>query len=560
MQDPRQRNQRHLSGRAGNLALQLDWACPEQREIFEYGPYPQLASGGFGSGKTWVFCLKIMMLSTVFPGNRGVICRKVHKELEQTTMKTFFKVCPPELYDKGRRSDSEKILRLNCGSEILWMHMEDEDIMGILRGLEINWIFFDQAEEISEEAFDVASARLGRWDQAIVPPSQIEMVGGIDNWKWKNPAGEPIVPTYAMLACNPDSETHWLYTRFHPESPEHYKRKFRMPSGAMASYADLGYKLWCLDSRKNKFLTTQNIEQMMSQDESFVRRFVEGKWGIPEGQIHAIPEESIIEGDPEILDWIRGNCQLYRALDHGDAAPTCCLWFGVDKEGNVFAYREYYQPNEIVSVHREAIYKMSLTKSAPGQEEIEKYRDNLADPSIFYKTQQKYGGRSAISDEWDDSIIQPRKTAISWSPADNDELATRNRINQYLRVDPNRMHPIRRTKGAPRLFFIKASASYPNGCDHVLKETRSQRRLKVGTELGKPIFCDERDDNVVDHAYDPLRYFIASRPPVAPVEVVKPNPMSWNEVSARHDRWLRRGGWQRQSVLQRKRYQLMRGV
>jgi hypothetical protein len=361
-----------------------------------------------------------------------------------------------------------------------------------------------------------------------------------------------------MLACNPDAQTHWIWRRFHPESSEHWEKKFRRLDGTKYSYHDLGYKMWMIDSTKNKFLPLQNLETMLGQDEAFVRRFVRGEWGIPEGQIHHIPDESKIPGSPEILDWIRANCVLYRSFDHGDASPACCLWWGVDREGNVFCYREYYQADELIATHRENIYRLGLIRSSP-PELSEKYRDSLADPSIFYKTQQKHGGRYAIADEYDDSSFQPRKTAISWSAADNDELGTRNRVNQYLRVDPDRMHPINRTKGAPRLFFVLVNENYPNGCKYTIRETESQRRLKVGTDLGRPVFCDERDPDIPDHAYDPVRYFIASRPPVAPAEVVKANYWSWNEVSARHDRWVKRVGWNRLSRLQRKRYRVEHG-
>jgi len=121
-------------------ALAIDWASPKQKDMFYYGPYPQCASGGFGSAKTWGFCLKVLWMSLAFPRNRGVIARKVHKELVQTTMKTFFKICPPHLYmDGGRRSDSEQILVLNNGSEILWAHLDNPETENIIRGIEINW-------------------------------------------------------------------------------------------------------------------------------------------------------------------------------------------------------------------------------------------------------------------------------------------------------------------------------------------------------------------------------------------------------------------------------------
>jgi hypothetical protein len=39
--------------------------------------------------------------------------------------------------------------------------------------------------------------------------------------------------------------------------------------------------------------------------------------------------------------------------------------------------------------------------------------------------------------------------------------------------------------------------------------------VKIGTDMGRPVFSDERDPNVSDHAYDCVRYLVASRPPIA---------------------------------------------
>jgi len=381
-----------------------------------------------------------------------------------------------------------------------------------------------------------------------VPEEELELQGGYEKWPWKNPANDaPLVPTFPMLACNPDTELHWLYRRFHPDSPEHWERKFTREDGTKYSYHDLGYKMWMMDSRENKFLPKQNIELLMTKDESFVRRFVRGEWGIPEGQIHYIPGESFIDGSYDLLESLRQRCVLYRVLDHGDASPTCVLWFAVDEAGNVFCYREYYKPNLLISQHRKNIYEYSkYAINDPSVDYIEKYKGELADPSIFLKNQQRKDGFHSVADEYGDCKGQPRRTAIFWQRGDNDELGTRNRINEYLRVDPDRVHPITGERGAPRLYFMKRNENYPRGCYHVIQETRAQRRVKIGSDLGKPIFCDDRDEDIPDHSYDCLRYMIAERAPVAPKEKEVRNPRSFDEIAARHDRFMRRGGFKMQ--------------
>lgn len=445
----------------------------------------------------------------------------MHKDLVKTTMSTFYKILSPQAYMLGgKRSDSEGYLRLNNGSEVFFMHMDDQDILGVLRGIEINWFLFDQAEEIEEIIFDVALSRLGRWDQAQVPDWIIAEKGGIENWSFKNPVtGRPTPPPYAMLACNPDVETHWIYRRFHPDSRE-WQTKWRWR----------GYKMITMASHENKYLPKTTLEEMRAKDDAFVRRFVEGQWGIPEGQIHVVDRLSILNTDPEVKDhpemgvyvdghalveYFRRHCTLHRTLDHGDANPTVCLWWAVDPEGNLFCYREYYKPNALISDHRRNITEMSSYIASSGLKVQERYRENLADPSIFAPTMQKHGSRWSVADEYADRVNLPEETALVWTKGDNNELGTRNHISEYLRVDPERIHPILKTKGSPRIFFVMQSPAYPNGCYQAVVELKAQRRLKVGEENGRPIFSDERDPNIPDHAYDCVRYMVAARPPRA---------------------------------------------
>jgi hypothetical protein len=488
---------------ATDTTFRVEWACDAQQQAVEYGPYPLCLSGGFGSGKTFAACLKGLALSTWYPGNRGLIYRQVALELRRTTLATLGKILPRSHCRRWNEVDG--VIELENGSEILAMHMDNPDIETVIKGLEINWFVGDQAEDTAEEIFDRLRSRLGRWDKALVPPTILEAHARRtgEPWPWVHPTtGQPIPPTYAVVTCNPDTDLHWLYARFHPESVEWQEKWHR-----------LGYKMLFFDSTDNKFLTDQNKAELLAQDPEFVRRYVRGLWGIPEGVIHTIPPESIIEFDryeegEAFLAGLRQSCTLYRVLDHGESSPTCCAWFAVDRNGNVIVYREYYMPNKLVSYHREQITALS---------EGETYTWHLADPSIFNKGTggQKHGQFWSVSDEYSDRVGLPSATAINWAPADHNELGTRNRINEYLSVDPARVHPFTQALGAPRLFFVKRSDAYPQGCVHTIRETRAQRRKCLGTISGRKTFSDERDPTIIDHGYDVVRYAIASRPPTS---------------------------------------------
>ena len=86
----------------------------------------------------------------------------------------------------------------------------------------------------------------------------------------------------------------------------------------------------------------------------------------------------------------------------------------------------------------------------------------------------KQGGRWSVADEYADVQSQPRETAIFWRPADNNELGTRNRINEYLRFDPDRIHPVTREPGSARLCFVKGTDTYPNGVQHILRKSSAE--------------------------------------------------------------------------------------
>ena len=474
------------------------------------------------SGKTHAFCLKALWLSDVFPKNRGVIFRSVAKELRATTMATFYKLCPQRAYAK--RNDQEGLLTFKNGSEVLFLHLENPDIQGIIRGLEINWFFGDQAEEDPEHMetiFDLLLGRIPRWDVAEVPTWVMAQhtLGTGQPWPYMNPRTQkPMPPAYAMLACNPDTELHWIYRRFHPESADHQR-----------VYRAQGYRLFEIHTAENIYLPEANKQALLGHDDAFVQRNYYVKWGYAEGTIHEIPALAILDGSLELLDYFQHACTLHRFLDHGDTSPTCCLWLAVDRDGNLFWYREYYQPNALISTHRANITALS---------EGERYDQSQADPSIFYKEMQKRGGRWSISDEYLDVVELPRTTAIAWTAADNNELGTRNRINEYLRVDPERIHPVTKTRGSPQMFFVKANPGYPQGCFHCIAQTRSQKRVKIGTDLGKGVFSDERDPNITDHAYDPLRYGVASRPTRMRVSR-KPDPGSFFGQQQRLATWQR---------------------
>jgi hypothetical protein len=354
------------------------------------------------------------------------------------------------------------------------MHLDKVD-ESTLRGLEVNGVLVDQAEETEEKVYDVLDARVGRWDMAEVPPA---LLRNKPDWPAKN--GKYVIPSYMMLLCNPDTQFHYIFRKYHPDSMERVHNFFFVEGewdpnlGSEESYA-----------------------LALRHDPEWVEKYVRGKWGRSQAQIHYLPSECLLEHSDELIDKIKRKANLWRILDHGDASPTCCLWLAA-LNGCFIFYREYYVPGKTISFHRSAISDLSGD---------EVYGANYADPQIFKKTQQKDGGFWTTADEYATKDLPG--PAFFWLPADNNEFATRNRINELLTPSDDISHPLSGESPSPRIFFIKKSPEYSNGCFHAIKELQSQRRKILGYFDGKALYCDDREESVADHAYDCIRYGIA---------------------------------------------------
>lgn len=473
------------------MNLQIKFANPQQREAFYSTARNGCFSGGFNNGKSFIYCLKAFTLLSTFPRYRYFIARQTYADLKKTTMETFFKICPGEFIERHNEQDGLTILK--NGSRIDWLHLDKVE-ESTLRGLEINSGFVDQAEEIEEKTYDILDARIGRWDNAVIPTT---LFLERPNWPRNELTGKWIAPSYLDLACNPDTQYHFIYRKYHPESIERDPDFFFVEG-------EWDQSLGSQESYKNA----------LKHDQEWIDKYVKGKWGISNAQIHRVWPESYLEWSEELWDRIQRKGQLYRVLDHGESSPTCCLWAAA-LDGIYIFYREYYVPNQVISYHRREIARLS------GEE---KYSSNYSDPQMFKKTSQKDGGFWTTADEYLTADLDA--PPIAFIPADNNEYATRNRINELLKPQDRFKHPVTGISPSPGIYFIRRSDAHPNGCNHVTVELPSQRRKLEGYIDGKAFYSDERQDGVADHSYDCVRYFIAMHGSFKSISVRRPPPMS----------------------------------
>lgn len=463
------------------MELRITFKNWQQRAVYYCTKRNQCFSGGYNNGKSWVLALKALTLLLTFANYRVIIARQVYTDLRKTTMQTFLALCPTELILS--HNEQEGLTQLVNGSLIYWMHLDRVD-ENSLRGIEPNSIFVDQGEEVLESVFLALDSRVGRWAHALVPQNLLD---AFPDWPRKD--GRPVAPSYMFIACNPDTEFHFIYRKYHPLSAER----------------DPGY--FFIEGEWDKNLgSEESYDEAIKRDPEWVAKYVKGIWGSSSAAIHHLRQESLLEPDSivtvngremNLIQWIKEKGLLSRVLDHGSTAPTACDWVAALAGVYIF-YREYYVANQRISYHRQAIHDLS---------EKEEYEGNYADPHIFDKASQAKGGIYSVADEYmDDSLEAP---ALFWTKADNNEFATRNRINELLASSTKFIHPITKESPAPGIYFVKATADYPNGCRETIRQLGAQRKKLLGSDNGKNIYSEDRDENITDHAYDLVRYYVA---------------------------------------------------
>src|SRR5579859_4084062 len=128
--------------------------------IFSPRQYAAL-DGGWGSGKTHAMCLKGLVLSYAFPGNMGVIGRYNATDLLDTTMTSFFEVCPKSWIKSFNKQ--RKWVTLKNGSQIVFRHLSDPNPKrSHIAGMNLGWLGIDQAEECGLEHWNTLCGRLRR--------------------------------------------------------------------------------------------------------------------------------------------------------------------------------------------------------------------------------------------------------------------------------------------------------------------------------------------------------------------------------------------------------------
>jgi PBSX family phage terminase large subunit len=431
------------------VKIYLKTPTAQQQKFIDASEREQLYGGAKRGGKTVAGAMKAVLLSIMFPGNRGLIGRKDMTDLKDTSLTTFFDICPPELILDHHKGDRKIVIRTSDKpSEILYRGLGDQSDVEKAKGIDLGWSWIDEPSEIEEETYKMLRSQLN----------------------WQLPDGKR--PPYMMLLTS-NPEPGWVKRRF------------------IDNMIDGGVFIPSLPRDNPHLPPGWENELRASYDADWVEKYLNGSWNVSEGSVFPELNETVHAIDKVDFRYMK----FVSGMDHGSTGVTACVQVAIDADENVFVLEEYYVSNQLISRHARDI---KLMLDSYGKQEY-----TVIDPSTEAKTLQgQYELRSVI-DEY-------HRNALPVVPAWRASIDVGINLNkEYLHVHPQRRHPFTQQAPSPRLFIVKRKC--PNlwremmelrkevtgtgdmrfaGQDHALDAFRyvcmSRPRAPKGTEAPQP--------------------------------------------------------------------------
>lgn len=405
---------------------------PKQRAFYKaVQNYPVTLFGGAkGGGKSYGMRNILLILISQNPGSRALLIRKTYDELVSNHIDAFLKENPAlvKYYVAG-----EKKIVLPNKSSLSFRHLQFASDVYNYQGQEFDFIGIDEITQHEKEVYTVLRS--------------------------SNRTTNPKIKPKFLLTGNPGGIGHvWVKNLFISgvyDTNEHSEDYAFVPARVH-------------DNRALMDADPDYIKRLEALPEHLRKAYLDGDWDIFAGQYFSEwrREEHVCEPF-EIPDtWKR-----FRGIDFGREAPFCCLWFALDYDGNVWAYREYYQAGKDADENAAEVLRMSEKGRDFRKDPIyERYEYSVADASIFART----GHGEPISE-----ILARHK--IICIPSSKDRIAGWTVMHQYLRT-PN-----------PKLIFFNTCVNAIRTIPSLIHDENHPEDLETASE---------------DHAADAVRYFL----------------------------------------------------
>lgn len=288
-------------------------ANPKQREFYAARTMFIGYGGAKGGGKTHAVRTKAFLGALMNEGIRILIMRLTYPALEENHITPLRRLAAKT--GAATYNGTTHIMTFENGSTIRFGHWSGEDSEDEYNGQEYDWIFIDEATQFSERAFN--------------------FLGGLLR-------GASPIPKRMYITCNPGGVGHrWV------------KRLF----------IDKQYKTNCENPEENEnpadytfiFATVEDNTHMLEHSPNYLRNLAQmpedlrkayryGDWdALGGGYFKEFQFQTHMMKPFRIPDhWPR-----YRSFDYG-LDLFSCIWWAVDTDGRMWAYREVEDKGLIV--------------------------------------------------------------------------------------------------------------------------------------------------------------------------------------------------------------------
>jgi hypothetical protein len=470
-----------------------------QTDFINAAEKEQLFGGAKRGGKTVAGSLKAIMLSVLFPGNKGYILRQDLTDLRESTLETFLRICPPELILQHNHTEHWILIRTaGVPSKIVYSGLSDQTEEESSKGKEAGWIWVDEPSEISESTYLMYLAQLC-WE---LPPCQCPHMDWTTKKCGQHPRNGGFPPFMALLTTNP--EAGWVEDRFLPLIEQAGDHKPVVTNGKQIFVRSL--------PRDNVYLPPGWEDELRKGNtpEIWVKKYLDGVWGSVEGQVFkTIDERYHFVHEKDIPpDYFR-TLSLVGCLDHASTGVTAAPCVGIDPDGNIIVLGSYYSTDEgaerMISEHGHSIKREFdyWAKRCKGMADdytgrnfnqwpsIDFFEYCLIDPSTQAKTQMANNELTSIQDlYW--------RIGLPTLAAHNTMEAGVDMMQEYFQVKPVHVHPWLNTRPSPSIFIIQERNRAG------IKELRGWKRVRNDRNELKYVGPD--------HWIDCVRYIVMSRP------------------------------------------------
>ena len=419
-----------------NEGPQTDFLAASEREVF-YG-------GARGGGKSYAMLIDPLRYCDK-QHHRALLLRRTMPELRDLI--THSQRLYGRAYPGAKWREQEKEWRFPSGAKIEFGYAENMTDALRYQGQSYTWIGIDELPQYhSPDIYNFLRSSLRSVDTEI--PVYMRATGNPGNIgsQWvREMFVDPAMPNFAF-DINIDT----------PNGNKVITRRF-IP----AKLQDNPYLIQ----------TDDYYVMLASLPEIQRKQFLEGDWDAFEDS--AFPEfnKSIHVVDP--FEMPKG-WQKFRAADWGYSSPACCLWFAIDYDNNLWAYRELYTQKITADVFARKVLEL---------EHGEYIRYGVLDASTWAK-------RGDVGPSIAETMIQ---TGCRWRPSDR---TPKSRISGKLEIH-KRLKTSDDKKKEPGLRIFST-------CRNLL---RTFPTLPLDDNNPEDI-----NTHVEDHAYDALRYGCMSRP------------------------------------------------